>query len=198
MSNPCGVRYGARESAGRWPIIALMAVWVAFLRAVNLGATRRFAKEAMVDAATAAGFTGVQTYLASGNVRLETTVRSPEKVEAALEAAFAAAAGFPVPTIAVPMAQLRTILADAVSFAHPGAQFVAVAKTVVGPDGVAALEARATGRARAEVRGRAIHLLLDEDYLHSPFTSDVLDRAVGVTTTRNLTVITQLVRRWGS
>ena len=60
---------------------------------------RKFSKEAIVAACEAAGFTDVVTYINTGNVRVTTPMRSRAKVEAALEKAFEAEAGFDVPTI---------------------------------------------------------------------------------------------------
>ena len=77
-----------------------MPTYIAFLRAINLGATRKFSKAAIVRACEAAGFTDVETYINSGNVRVSTPLRSVAKVEAALEKAFAEEAGFEVPTVA--------------------------------------------------------------------------------------------------
>lgn len=76
-----------------------MATYVAFLRAINLGAKRKFPKDAIVAAVEAAGFTEVETYINTGNVRFDTTMRSRAKIEAALEEAFLADRGFEVPTI---------------------------------------------------------------------------------------------------
>ena len=45
-----------------------MPTYVAFLRAINLGSTRKFPKAAIVRACENAGFTEVETYINSGNV----------------------------------------------------------------------------------------------------------------------------------
>ena len=47
-----------------------------------------FAKAAIVQACEDAGFTDVETYINTGNVRVTTRLRSRAKVEAALEKAF--------------------------------------------------------------------------------------------------------------
>ena len=77
-----------------------MPTYVAFLRAINLGATRKFPKDAIKAAAEKAGFTDVETYINTGNLRVTTRMRSRAKVEAALEKAFLEDRGFEVPTIA--------------------------------------------------------------------------------------------------
>ena len=87
----------------------------AFLRAINLGAKRKFPKAAIVAAVEAAGFTDVETYINTGNVRFDTTLRSRAKIEAALEKAFVAERGFEVPTIVFTPKELRAIAEEAAS-----------------------------------------------------------------------------------
>lgn len=47
-----------------------MQTYVAFLRAINLGAHRKFPKDAIIAATQVAGGTEVATHATSGNVRL--------------------------------------------------------------------------------------------------------------------------------
>ena len=70
-----------------------------------------------MEAAEDCGFTDVETYINTGNVRFNTPLRSRAKVEAALEKAFRKHAGFEVPTIVLTPAELRQIAEDAVEFA---------------------------------------------------------------------------------
>ncbi|HEV7657993.1 MAG TPA: DUF1697 domain-containing protein [Mycobacteriales bacterium] len=57
-----------------------MPTWVALLRAVNLGAHNKVSMPKLRTVLTDAGFTGVKTYVNSGNVVLDSTMRSPAKV----------------------------------------------------------------------------------------------------------------------
>ncbi len=84
-----------------------MATYVGFLRAINLGPTRKFPRAAIVRAAERAGFAGVETYINTGNLRFDTSRRSRARIEDALERAFAAEAGFDVPTIVFTPTELR-------------------------------------------------------------------------------------------
>ncbi|MGH3307430.1 MAG: DUF1697 domain-containing protein, partial [Nocardioides sp.] len=83
-----------------------MPTYVAFLRAINLGPTRKFPKDAIKAAAEKAGFTDVETYINTGNLRVTTKMRSRAKVEEALEKAFLDDRGFEVPTIAFTPAEV--------------------------------------------------------------------------------------------
>ena len=103
-----------------------MATYVAFLRAINLGATRKFPKDDIVAATEAAGFEDVATHINTGNVRLSTTMRSRARIEAALEAAYLADRGFEVPTIVYAGSELREVHEHASTVDHAGKHYVAL------------------------------------------------------------------------
>ena len=176
-----------------------MPTYIAFLRAINLGATRKFSKAAIVRACKTAGFTDVETYINSGNVRVTTSMRSPSKVEAALEKAFAEEAGFEVPTIALTQKELRDIAADAVRLeeGHDGRYYVSLLKKA--PSAATAKKLDDAGKAgeRAVIRGRGAHLLLGQDYHTATLSNSVVERHLGVATNRNLNVIRTLAEKWG-
>lgn len=175
-----------------------MATYIAFLRAINLGAKRKFPKAAIVRATESAGFTDVETYINTGNVRFSTTLRSRARIEAALEAAYLDEAGFEVPTIVFTQAELRTIAADAEGFAdgHEGLHYVSLLKSPPTPAAIAMLEERSTAEEVARVGGRAVHLLLRPAYHEARLTNAVVERALGVATNRNLTVVRALAEKW--
>ena len=176
-----------------------MPTYIAFLRAINLGATRKFSKAAIVRACEAAGFTDVETYINTGNVRVTTSMRSVAKVEAALEEAFAEEAGFDVPTIALTQKELRDIAADAVELGdgHDGRYYVSLLKTQPTTATVTKLDAAGNAGEHAVVRGRGAHLLLGRDYQSAKLTNAVVERHLGAATNRNLTVIRTLAEKWG-
>ena len=176
-----------------------MATYIAFLRAINLGARRKLAKAAIVRAVEAAGFAAVETYLNTGNVRFATGLRSRARIEAALESAFLDEAGFEVPTIVFTPAELRAVAADATRVAegHEGRHYVSLLKEKPSSSAVSAIEAIGTADEVARVGGRAVHLLLGANYHQAKLTNAVVERHLGVATNRNLTVIRELARRWG-
>ena len=175
-----------------------MATNLAFLRAINLGATRKFPKDAIVAATEAAGFTGVATHINTGNVRLDTTMRSRARIEAALESSYLQDRGFEVPTIVLTPAELRAIVEEAGRLApdHAGRHYVSVLKQE--PEAAVAdvLEARSTPQERVHVAGRAVHLVLGESYHEATLGNAVVERHLGVATNRNLTVLRALVQKW--
>ncbi len=48
------------------------------------------------------------------------------------------------------------------------------------------------------VRGRAVHLLLGEEYHTARLTNAEVEKAMGVATNRNVTVLRALVAKWCS
>jgi uncharacterized protein (DUF1697 family) len=176
-----------------------MPTYIAFLRAINLGSTRKFPKAAIVRACEEAGFTDVETYINSGNVRVTTSMRSPAKVEAALERAFAEAAGFEVPTVALTQKELRDVAGDAVDLGegHPGRYYVSLLKKAPDAGDAKKLDRAGKKGERAVVRGRGAHLLLGADYHTATLSNSLVEKHLGVATNRNLNVIRTLAEKWG-
>lgn len=181
-----------------------MPTYAAFLRAINLGPTRKFPKDSIVAATQAAGGTEVETYINTGNVRLTTPLRSRTKVEAALETAYAADRGFAVPTMVFTLADLRRIAHDAAEIAErlgPDAMsgrrhYVSLLKVEPPPEAAARVEALSTDRDLAFVRDRAVHLILDTAYNETALGNPAVEKVLGVATNRNLTVISALAQKW--
>jgi uncharacterized protein (DUF1697 family) len=179
--------------------MARMPTHLAFLRAVNVG-KRMFAKAAIVQACEEAGFTDVETYINTGNVRVTTSLRSRAKVESALEQAFEAAAGFDVPTIVFAPQELREIAAaaDELAGSHDGLLYVSLLKHAPTAAAVKRLDGAGKAGERAEVRGRAVFLLLGKDYHSAKLSNAVVEKHLGVATNRNVRVIRTLAEKWGA
>lgn len=72
-----------------------MAKYIALLRAVNVGGTGKLAMDKLRSICGEAGFAGVETYIASGNVVFESKA-APPRVKAELERRLHAHVGKPV------------------------------------------------------------------------------------------------------
>ncbi|KAA1424268.1 DUF1697 domain-containing protein [Nocardioides antri] len=178
-----------------------MPSYVAFLRAINLGANRKFAKADIVAATEAAGGTDVETYINTGNVRLTSRLRSRQRVEAALEEAYLARAGFAVPTLVFSPTELAEIAADAEDLTRPDLErhYLYLLKDEPAKDRVDVLLAKEGAADRVVVRGRAVHLLLGPGYRTGAVDPWGVEKALGVVATnRNLNVVTTLARKWCS
>jgi len=173
-----------------------VATYIGFLRAINLGRNRKFPKASIIRAVEAAGFIDVATYINTGNVRFDTPLRSRAKIEAALEAAFEAEADFAVPTVVFTQKELREIAEHAASFGHGGRHYVSLLKKDPSPAAVKRLEESSTTDEVAKVGGRAVHLLIGENYHEARLTNAAVEKHLGVATNRNINVIRALAEKW--
>ena len=179
-----------------------MPAYIAFLRAINLGATRKFPKDAIKAAVESAGGTEVQTYINTGNVRFGSRMRSTGRVAAFLEETFLADRGFEVPTVVFTPAELRAVYADAQALEQPVAgecrRYVTLLRDDPDAAAAAAVDALSFEGEAARVVGRAVHVWLTNGVQGARLDNARLERALGVATTRDLKVITTLAERWGA
>ena len=177
-----------------------MPTYVAFLRAINLGARRKFAKDAIKAATQAAGGTEVETYINTGNVRLTHPARSASKVQAALERAYAAEAGFEVRTVVFTAAELAALTARAEQLHgehDPGGQhYVTLYPTAPSAAAVAAAHALEREGERVVVDGRAAYVLLEGDIHTSRLLASKEFKALGEGTARTVKVLRTVTAKW--
>ncbi|MCE9521310.1 MAG: DUF1697 domain-containing protein [Alphaproteobacteria bacterium] len=86
-----------------------MTVYVALLRAVNVGGTGKLPMAELKAMCAAAGFAKVQTYIASGNVVFESAA-SEKRVKALLEERLATYAGKPVGVVVRTAVEMAVVL----------------------------------------------------------------------------------------
>jgi uncharacterized protein (DUF1697 family) len=177
-----------------------MPTYVAFLRAINLGANRKFAKDDIRRVVESIGFTDVETHINTGNVRFTTPMRSRAKIEKALEDAFAADRGFDVPTMVFTTAEVADIAGEAAALSaeRPGLErhYVYLLKEELSPDVVARVEELATDAGGMVVRGRVAHALLGPGYQAGMVDPLGAAKLLGVATNRNVNVITAIAAKW--
>ncbi|QXQ05154.1 DUF1697 domain-containing protein [Sphingosinicellaceae bacterium] len=97
-------------SPGKSPITSDGTAFVALLRAVAVGGTGKLPMTELKAMAEALGYTGVRTYIASGNLIFRAAA-TEAKVKAALEARLAAYAGKPVGVVVRTAAEMAAALA---------------------------------------------------------------------------------------
>ena len=168
--------------------------YVALLRAINLGATRRVSMPRLREVLTARGYDGVRTHLASGNVLLDSPLSEAE-LTADLEKAIAEEFGFDVPVVIRTADELADVLA-ADPFGDiatdPSRYSVTFFPEAPHPDRVQALPPPEDGA--YEVRGRELYLWLPDGIIDSPMGGWKWDRLLGVTgTNRNWNTVRKLV-----
>lgn len=171
---------------------------LAFLRAINLGKNRRFPMADVKACLAEAGFTDVETHLATGNVRLRSPVRSRTVLEAQLERVFAARTGFVVPTVVLSPAELTRLYAEVRTLdVTAERRYVTLLKdepTTVAVEVIDRWDAPGEG---ARVVGRAVYWWIDHPSQAAKFSNTKVERHLGVATTRDLKVIAKLAERWG-
>jgi len=174
--------------------------FIAFLRAVNVG-KRQYPMAELRDALTAAGFEKVETHIQTGNVVFRTSMRSRAKVVAALEKAMLEDRGFAVPVVLMTPQELSEAYEEACDFGGGRkllGHYLTLLAEPLTSEGAKVLEARSGDGEEVRVGKRAVHLMLNKPYHEVATSNAVVERHLGVATTRNLTVITKLTEKWGS
>jgi uncharacterized protein (DUF1697 family) len=174
--------------------------YVAFLRAINLGATRKFPKDAIRAATEEAGGSDVETYINTGNVRLTHSARSVAKVQEALEKAYAAEAGFDVPTIVFTTSDLAALTARAeelhAEHDPAGQHYVTLYATAPTAAAVKAAHALEHDGEAVVVDGRAAYVLLDGNIRTSRLLASKEFKALGQGTARTIKVLRTVTEKW--
>ncbi|MGK2950302.1 MAG: DUF1697 domain-containing protein [Acidimicrobiales bacterium] len=165
---------------------------VAFLRAINVGG-RRVSMDRLTAVAEDIGCGDVSTYIASGNVLFSSRKGRPA-LEVALEAAFADALGFEVPTFVRTRTEVQEVV-GAQPFEVPDGHthMVAFLRAAPSEEVAAAVAGLATATDDLVVAGDVIHW-----HIHGPsMASSIKDSAwkgtgIGPLTTRNITMLRKL------
>ncbi|HEU4566584.1 MAG TPA: DUF1697 domain-containing protein [Marmoricola sp.] len=176
-----------------------MPTWIAFQRAVNVGA-RKYPMAELRRVLAEAGYTDVETHIQTGNILLGSPVEDQARLEKELEALFAADRGFEVATIAMRPDELVRTAIDAAEVTADGepefGHYVELLRGPLDDDARALVEDRDLPGQRAVVRGRAVHLLFDIPYHSAKPPTAAVRRALGDSTNRNVKVIRALARKW--
>ncbi|MGY1723358.1 DUF1697 domain-containing protein [Blastococcus sp. SYSU DS0533] len=168
--------------------------YVALLRAVNLGATRRVSMPQLREVLTARGYGAVRTHLTSGNVLLESPLPEAE-LAADLSAAIAEHFALDVPVVVRTAEEMAAVLAtDPLGHVatDPARYAVTFYAEPLDPERVAALPAAEGGE--YVVRGREVYVWLRDGFQHSRTAGWKWDQLLGATgTNRNWNTVRKLV-----
>ena len=176
---------------------------VAFLRAVNVG-RRQVRMAALRQWLAEAGYVGVETYIQTGNLKVEAPVASSAEVGAALEALLLDRAGFEVPCIMLSPEELRQVSDDALAIEPPpfaGAaeerRFVVFLKDPPTAEDAAAMAAYDMPNERIAAVGRAVHVWIAGGFRDAKVFGRFA-AALNAGTNRNLAVVRAVAQRWGA
>jgi uncharacterized protein (DUF1697 family) len=171
--------------------------YVALLRAINLGATRRVPMARLREVLTGQGYGAVRTHLASGNVLLDSELAEAD-LAAALTRAIEEEFGIDVPVIIRTAEELAAVVAaDPLGrlATDPSRYSVTFFAEPLDPDRVAA--APTVDGAVAEMRSRELYLWLPGGFT-GPAGAVKWDKVLGQAgTNRNWRTVTKLVELTG-
>lgn len=166
-------------------------MFIALLRAVNVGGTGKLAMTDLVKLCERAGFTDVKTYVQSGNVVFGSRA-GEAKVKATLEKALAAKLGKPVGVILRDAAALTRVLADnPFKSAPPNRVIVMFYDEPLPADAVAGVNA--PGGEQLELHGRELYIHYAEGQGVSKLKVPLASRGTG----RNLNTVAKLAAMAG-
>jgi uncharacterized protein (DUF1697 family) len=176
-----------------------MTTYLAFLRAINLGKHRKLPMTQVKECLSGAELTGIETYLATGNVRVESPSRSRKAVERKVEHVLSTAAGFDVPTIVFPPEELAALYADAVRLdVAAQRRYLTLLREEPSAELVGQIDAWEAPGEGARVVGRAVYWWLDHPNAAAKMSNARVEKQLGTATTRDLKVIRTVVERWCS
>jgi uncharacterized protein (DUF1697 family) len=177
-----------------------MSRTIAFLRAVNVGG-HTIKMEVLRQLFESFGFSEVETFIASGNVVFQTPAKSPELLEAEIEAGLRSALGYEVTTFTRTDAELAQIAAYQ-AFPRPELEKAAAFNIVfltnpLDQQGKQNLAALTTDIDRFAVHEREIYWLCAKKQSESTFSNAVLEKKLGIRSTiRGMNTIQKMAARY--
>lgn len=102
-----------------------MSIYVALLKAVNVGGTGKLPMKQLLELCAKAGLASARTYIASGNVAFRSEA-SEDDVRGALEARLRVYAGVPVGVVVRSADEIATVVADNPFTNQPGNRVMAL------------------------------------------------------------------------
>ena len=170
-----GKQGGIRESTRA-------GAWVALLRGVNVGGKNRLAMKALARWFEEAGCLEVRTVGASGNVLFRAPAAVARAAPGRVEARILEACGFRSPVVLRSAAEVAAVRAGN-PFAAEGVEedhlYVSFLAGKPAP-GAAGIDPSRSPGDRFALRGREVYLYLPRGASGTRWTSDYLDRALGV------------------
>jgi len=172
-----------------------MTQLVVFLRAINVGG-HNVKMDRLRTLVAGYGFNAVETFIASGNVILDSGRYGAQTVEKVLERGLEKDLGYPVATFARSTAELAQIVAAQPFLGAPGRYYVTFLKhapTAASREHLLALRSEIDDFA---VAGRELHWLVREGF-ESLLTGAQFERAAaGPGTTRNISTVRKLAAKY--
>ncbi len=168
---------------------------VAFLRAINVGG-HNVRMEHLRSLISGYGLSGVETFIASGNVIVDGGRRSPADVESLLEMRLAADLGYPVGTFVRTSAELAAVVAAQPFSAAPGRYYVTFLKDAPSADVAARLLMMRSAADDFAFVGRELHWLVREGFQTGITDAQMVRLAPSPCTSRNISTVRKLAAKY--
>ena len=173
-----------------------MPRYVALLRSVNVAGHGRIAMNELRASFDALGYTGVTTYIQTGNVLFTTGSKSESGIAAAIEQRLAEDFGDSPAVLvrSVPdLLRIGTASPYAKAGANPSRHHVTFLATRPSKAALDALALPQSGRDELVVDGKEVYVHTPDGYAQTKYTGTFLERRLGVvSTTRNWNTVTKL------
>src|SRR5574340_102664 len=171
--------------------------YFAFLRAINVGG-HTVKMDVLRQQFESLGFSGVKTYIASGNVIFTAESDDPAALETLIEETLLNALGFPVTTFIRTPAELTAAAArqpfPADLYEHAAAFNVAFLKSPASPAAIEKLAGMENEIDTFHVAGREVYWLCQVLQSQSKFSNAALEKGLGQPATmRNVNTIKKMV-----
>jgi len=176
--------------------------WIALLRGVNLGPSRRLLMTDLTAVFTALGFAGAKTLLQSGNVVFRAAEKSAAKLEKLLAIETEKRLGLKTTYLLRSAAEWTAIVAanpfPKEAATDPGRTVLVALQAAPTTAQVAALAKANPGREKMKAIGRELYTYYPDGQGQSKLTSPLIDRHLGgVSTARNWNTVLKLARLAG-
>ncbi len=172
---------------------------VSLLRGINVSGHKKIKMAALKALYEQLGFTQVVTYIQSGNVVFETSLRSRRNLQAKIAQGIAAEFGFSVPVVLRTGSELGRIVAECpfgnIDLASEGSRVgVAFLATTPAPEHVAQIQRFVTAPEELVICGQEIYLRCPDGFGQSKLNNAFLERQLKVTATaRNWKTVHKLL-----
>lgn len=169
---------------------------MALLRGVNVGRNQRVGMARLAELLAGLGYTGVRTYLNSGNAVFTNPSTTPDRAGADITAAIAAEFGKAVPVLVRTAEELAAVVeADPLAgiATNPSRHLVAFLSGPVDPEALAGIDPADYAPEAFHAGTREIHLWMPGGVIASRIGHDFWEKRLNVTATaRNWNTVTRL------
>ena len=175
-----------------------MSIYVAMLRGINVGRGKVVKMERLRASLESLGFSGVRTYVQSGNVAFESERKPAAELSKKIEAKILRDFGFAVPVILKTSKEIEQVVSDNPLVKEKGIDDSKLHVTFLSgappAAAVKALEPLATNHERFRVLNREIYLYCPDGYGRSKLTNTTIEKKLSVVaTTRNWRTVNALL-----